>query len=171
MQTLSLDEAGGEKMMEPSFEKLLVRLAESEIRFIVVGGLAVTLNGYVRLTEDVDLVIDTGGDNILSLIHCLSEFGEGFGGQLSVEDFALEPGAIRVIEATEDCQMDIFTLIGGFAFDELIDEAETASLGKFEFPYASKQQLISIKSTSRREKDIIDVSALTQLIENPDAFR
>ncbi len=67
--------------------------------------------------------------------------------------------------------MDIFTLIGGFTFDELIDETEKASLGKVAFPYASKQQLISIKFTSRREKDIIDVSALTQLIENPDAFR
>ena len=157
--------------MEPSFEKLLVRLAESEVRFIVVGGLAVTLNGYVRLTEDVDFVIDTAEDNVLSLISCLSGFGEGFGGQLSVDDFALEPGAIRVIEATEDCQMDIFTLIGGFVFNELIHEAETTRVGKVEFAYASKKQLIAIKSSSRREKDIIDISALSQLIENPDAFR
>jgi predicted nucleotidyltransferase len=43
--------------MEPSFEKLLVLLAERGVRFVVVGGIAVTLQGYVRLTEDVDLLI------------------------------------------------------------------------------------------------------------------
>ena len=48
--------------MEPSFEKLLVTLARAEVRFIVVGGLAVSLNGYVRLTEDVDFVVGTEKD-------------------------------------------------------------------------------------------------------------
>ncbi len=157
--------------MEPSFEKLLVRLAEAEIRFIVVGGLAVTLNGYVRLTEDVDFVVDTSEDNLLALIQCLREFGEGFGGQLTMDDFGSEPGAIRVIEATEDCQMDIFTLIGGFPFSELVSDSEVATVGAASFHYASKQQLIDIKSSSPREKDKIDISAMKQLIEDPDAFR
>jgi hypothetical protein len=41
-------------MMEPTFAKLLALLAESKIRFIVVGGIAVSMQGYVRLTDDVD---------------------------------------------------------------------------------------------------------------------
>jgi hypothetical protein len=40
-------------MMEPSFEKLLELLAEAGVAFIVVGGIAVSIQGYVRLTEDV----------------------------------------------------------------------------------------------------------------------
>lgn len=43
--------------MEPSFEKLLVLLAEATVDFIGVGGIAVSIQGYVRLTEDVDLLI------------------------------------------------------------------------------------------------------------------
>jgi hypothetical protein len=43
--------------MEPSFEKLLVLLAEAGVQFIVVGGVAVSMQGYVRLTEDVDLLL------------------------------------------------------------------------------------------------------------------
>jgi len=40
-------EACGEILnpMEPSFEKLLVRLADHGIQFIVVGGVAVALQG------------------------------------------------------------------------------------------------------------------------------
>ena len=53
MHWLGIGEA---KMMEPTFEKLLVHLLKNDIRFIVVGGLAVTLNGYVRLTEDIDIL-------------------------------------------------------------------------------------------------------------------
>jgi hypothetical protein len=43
--------------MEPSFEKLLGLLAESRVQFVVVGGVAVTLHGYVRLTDDIDLLV------------------------------------------------------------------------------------------------------------------
>ena len=46
--------------MEPSFEKLLGLLAENDVRFVVVGGVAVTLHGYVRMTEDVDLLVSSG---------------------------------------------------------------------------------------------------------------
>jgi hypothetical protein len=44
--------------MEPTFEKLLVRLANGGVQFVIVGGIAVTLHGYVRLTEDVDVLND-----------------------------------------------------------------------------------------------------------------
>ena len=41
-----------QQTMEPSFEKLLVILAEARVDFVIVGGVAVTLHGYIRLTED-----------------------------------------------------------------------------------------------------------------------
>lgn len=53
-------------MMEPSFEKLLGVLAEAGVQFVLVGGLAVTLQGYVRFTEDVDLLIGSSRENKLS---------------------------------------------------------------------------------------------------------
>lgn len=159
------------KTMEPSFEKLLVKLAEAEVRFIVVGGLAVTLNGYVRLTEDVDFVVERSEGNLLRLIKMLGSFGEGFGGELEVGDFSDKPGAIRVIEASIDSQMDIFTVIGGFYFEDLIDESEVAKVGDCQFRYASKAQMIEIKQSSPRDKDKIDVSALKQLLKDPDAFQ
>ncbi len=156
--------------MEPPFEKWLGRLLDEEVAFIVVGGLAVTLNGYVRLTEDVGLLIDTSPRNIERLIHCLAGFGEGHGGSLSAADFDPEPGAIRVIEESEDCQIDLFTVLSGLTFDDLISGAERATLGDRTFPYASKSQLITIKSGSVREKDQLDVLAMKKLLGNPHAF-
>lgn len=158
------------KMMEPSFEKLLEGLSSSGVRFIVVGGLAVSLNGYIRLTEDVDFVVDVCPDNIERLISFLKQFGKGYGGDLTPKDFELEPGAIRIFEETEDCQMDIFTINGGLTYQDLVDGADQTEVKGIKVLYASKQQLIEIKSSSQREKDRIDISALRQLIDNPEAF-
>jgi hypothetical protein len=38
--------------------------AEGGLRFVLVDGVAVTLQGYVRLTEDVDILIERSPDNI-----------------------------------------------------------------------------------------------------------
>ncbi|MEO0446460.1 MAG: DUF6036 family nucleotidyltransferase [Verrucomicrobiota bacterium] len=156
--------------MEHSFERLLVALVEGNVRFIIVGGLAVSLNGYVRLTEDVDFVVDAQEDNVRNLIETLRSFGEGFGGALTLEDFPMEPGAIRVIEPTADCQMDIFTLIGGYSYEDLIEAAESTTIAKVPFRYASRQQIIDIKSSSVREKDRLDIAAMKRLMEDPGAF-
>ena len=38
--------------MVTPYEKLLVSLVCGEVKFIVVGGVAVALNGFVRTTDD-----------------------------------------------------------------------------------------------------------------------
>lgn len=156
--------------MEPWFEKCLAGLVADRVRFIVVGGLAVTLNGYVRLTEDIDIVVDLDPRNIDRLIGFLAKFGDGHGGEMTPADLDDEPGAIRIIEESESAQIDIFSQNGGYSYGDLAGGAETACVNGREFLYAAKSQLISIKSSSRREKDRIDISAMRQLIENPRAF-
>jgi hypothetical protein len=157
-------------MMEPSFEKLLVRLAEAEVRFVLVGGLAVILHGYVRLTEDVDLLVDDDPQNLRWLLEALGGFGEGFARELSPDDFDESEGAIRIVEETELCQIDLFTRMSGLRYPDVVEDAETFLLRGKEIRYASKKSLIDWKSRSVREKDRIDAMALRSLDENPNAF-
>jgi hypothetical protein len=156
--------------MEASFEKLLVLLAEAEVRFIVVGGVAVTLHGYVRLTEDVDILIDSAPDNVAALLQALSHYGEGFARELRVDDFTDEEGAIRVVEEVEQCQIDIFTVMSGLHYADVIHSADRHVVRGHSIPYASKAHLIGWKAHSVREKDHLDASALRQLSANPHAF-
>jgi hypothetical protein len=151
--------------MEPSFEKLLVRLALAKVDFVLVGGLAVALNGYVRLTEDVDLLVGTAPDNLRRLLDVLAGFGEGHGGTLDPADFTDDPGAIRIIEDSEGCVIDLFTVMSGLSYRDLATDAETALVGDQPIRYASKSALIRLKSGSVREKDQIDVIALRQLMD------
>lgn len=157
-------------MMETSFEKLLARLAESGVRFILVGGLAVALHGYVRLTEDVDIMLDSSDENLHRFLSCLAGFGEGFARELSASDFTDEEGAIRIVEESEHCQLDVFTRMTGLHYADLAHDAMPHTLGNHTFLYASKAALIRLKSASVREKDRLDVSALRRLEDDPHAF-
>lgn len=156
--------------MEPSFERLLVELADGGVRFLLVGGLAVALNGYVRLTDDVDILVDLEEDNLRRLIDVLARFGEGHGGAMTPDDITPEPGAVRIVEESENCQLDIFSVLSGSGYGDLIDESEAVDVAGRTIRLASKAQLIRFKSASVREKDQIDVLALRRLLEDPSAF-
>jgi len=157
-------------MMEPSFAKLLVLLAEAQVKFVLVGGLAVTLQGYVRFTEDVDMLIDSSPENVNRLLAAMAHYGEGFARELSVDDFTDEEGAIRIVEEIEQCQLDIFTRMSGRTYQDAIADADVFPLEGHRIHYASKPSLIAWKEKSVREKDRLDALALRQLVADPKAF-
>jgi len=151
--------------LESSFEKLLVLLVQSEVEFATVGGIAVCLNGYVRLTEDVDILVGRDLKNIRKLIQALSSYGEGFASELSQEDFGDEEGAIRVIEVVENCQIDIFVRMQGLYLEDFeADLKMFPTATGVEVPFLGPTSLIRLKSTSLREKDRVDVSVLRGMI-------
>jgi Nucleotidyl transferase of unknown function (DUF2204) len=157
-------------MMEPSFEKLLVLLAEAGVYFVVVGGIAVSIQSYVRLTEVVDLLIEDSAVNVNRLLERLATYGEGFARELSPEDFNDEEGAIRIVEETEQCQIDLFTRMSGRRYADVIEDADRFEAGGYPIAVASKASLIGWKSKSVREKDHFDAMALRRLQEDPRAF-
>lgn len=157
-------------MMEPTFEKLLVVLAEGEVEFVLVGGVAVSLHGYLRLTEDVDVLVEASPENVERLLTAMGNYGEGFARELSLRDFGDEEGAIRIVEESEGSQLDVFTRMAGIRFADLAVDAEKFPLAGHQILYASKRALIDLKSRSSREKDRFDVVALKKLQEDPRAF-
>lgn len=50
---------------------LLRALAEADVRYLIVGGVAVAAHGYVRATEDVNLVPDPDLENLRRLANTL----------------------------------------------------------------------------------------------------
>jgi hypothetical protein len=56
-------------MMDTPCEKLLPKLARAEVKFIIVGGVAIALNSFVRTTEDVGILIEISADNVGRLLN------------------------------------------------------------------------------------------------------
>lgn len=128
------------------------------------------MQGYVRLTEDIDLLIDAEPANLSMLLELLSTYGEGFARELSLEDFTDDEGAIRIVEETEQCQIDLFTRISGRTYGDVVVDADSFPLRGKIIRYASKESLIAWKEPSSREKDRLDALALKRLAEDPRAL-
>ena len=146
--------------MDAPYEKLLAKLARAEVKFIIVGGVAVALNGFVRSTEDVAILIEASAANVARLLDELANFGEGFARELTPADFSDSEGAIRIIE---DFPLDVFTIMRGRRYADLVGATKTTRIDDVDVRYLNAEALIALKSDSLRDQDRIDVSALQSL--------
>jgi hypothetical protein len=146
--------------MDPTpFESALAALSRAEVRYLVVGGVACALNGFVRTTEDIDILVDAEPENLRRMIDALAGIGEGYARELRVEDFADEEGAVRLVE---DFPIDIFVRMGGQHYADLLPNMKLRE-GDPPIPFVDAEGLIRLKSKSLRPQDRIDVEALRRL--------
>ena len=143
------------------FEKLLVALVRSGVDFAVVGGIAISMNGYVRATEDADIIISDAPENLHKLLSCLKDWGEGWARELKPEDFAVQEGSVRLIE---DFILDMFTRMRGKSLDDFRPRLRYLEAGGVRIPYLAPEDLIFLKQDSWRDKDKLDVQAMREII-------
>ena len=143
------------------YEKLLVALVRSGVDFAVVGGVAISMNGFVRATEDVGILVNEAPENLRKLLPCLEQWGEGWARELKVEDFAIQEGSIRLVE---DFCLDMFVKMRGKALDDFRPRLRFLETSGVRIPYIAPVDLIFLKDGSWRDKDKLDVSAMREII-------
>ena len=143
------------------FEKLLVALVRSGVDFAVVGGIAISMNGYVRATEDADIIISDTPENLHKLLPCLEQWGEGWARELKVEDFVVQEGSVRLIE---DFILDMFTRMRGKSLDDFRPRLRYLETSGVRIPYLAPEDLIFLKQGYWRDKDKLDVQAMREII-------
>ena len=132
-------------MIEPApenfsqFEKLLVDLARSGIDFAVVGGVAVSLNGFVRATDDLDILVNDALENIEQLLAALAQWGEGWARELKVEDFVPQEGSIRIMDAFD---LYIFTRMRGKSLNDFRPRLRYLESAGTRIPYLGAEDII-----------------------------
>ena len=150
---------------------MLAALAGADVRFVVVGGVAVVLHGHPRLTADLDLAIDLGVGPVGRAMQVLT--GLGLVSRLPVPASAFADPATRD-RWVEERNLMVFTLTdpdGGllevdlFArsplpFEALWSHAVTVLVGETEARIASIEDLITMKREAGLPHDLADVAAL-----------
>ena len=71
-----------------SVEAIVRALNTAKVEYLVVGGLAVNAHGFVRLTRDVDLVLQLDPDNVSKGLNALLDIGYQMSIPAKPEDFA-----------------------------------------------------------------------------------
>jgi hypothetical protein len=153
-----------------SFEAIVRALNSAEVRFIVVGGVAVIAHGYLRATKDVDLVIQLSKHDIIAAFGALEQIDYRPSNPITAEDFAdpekremwrREKGMLVLkmwSDAHRETPLDIF-VYEPFDFDT---EYERALVGEEDLParFASIPALIAMKEAADRTQDRIDIEKL-----------
>jgi hypothetical protein len=143
------------------YEKLLVALVRAGVDFAVVGGVAVSMNGFVRATEDVDIIVGSSPENLQKMLDCLKGWGEGWARELNVGDFSIESGAIRLVEGF---MLDMFVLMREKTLDDFRPHLRHLKTGDVSIPYLAPEDLVFLKQDSWRDKDKLDVQAMREII-------
>ncbi len=145
--------------------ELLAHLANADIRFVLVGGLAVNAWGYLRATRDVDFVPDPSPENLARLDALLRELD----GKVDVDGRLLDATAISTLLRTGDRTLVVTSLgqvdvLQGLpqvpSFATLDEKAKDVDLDGLPVRVCSLEHLLAMKRSSDRARDRDDVEAL-----------
>jgi predicted nucleotidyltransferase len=157
-------------------DEILRTLSAHRVDFVVIGGVAVQVHGYVRYTKDIDVVVRPSTLNLSRLSEALA-------------DLEAEPRAASAINLADPHQLrsaplvPILTRAGPLdlvniehlagapaSYDSLREAALLVELRGAEVAFAGLSDLIRMKRAAARQHDLADIEALTRMPdERPDS--
>ncbi len=140
--------------------ELLEILERHGVRYMVVGGFAVNYYGYVRTTQDIDLLLYPSPENAEAVMAALTEFGFG-GAGIPQDCFEKEGTAIHL--GVEPNRIDLLTHLKGIDNDRLFSNMQKVKLEDAVVNIISREDLVATKRRSGRIRDRADAEELTQI--------
>jgi len=153
--------------MYQDFKELLAVLNAEQVRYLVVGGYAVSLHAQPRATKDLDILIEPSSENAGALFRALIAFGAPLDG-LNPGDFA-EPGSFFRM-GTPPIMVDILPEISGVDFNAAWRRRVMATIDAetgLQAAFISATDLIASKEAAGRPQDLADVAALCKARNTP----
>ena len=138
-------------------------LNKNKVVYIMVGGFAVNMNGYIRATKDSNLWLK---DTLLNRKNFRIAYAElGYGDFPSFETMDFTPGWTQFYIAN-GIILDIMTSMKGLenkSFDECLQQARVADLNGVHVPFLHINDLLANKKAVGRPKDQLDVLELEKI--------
>lgn len=156
------------------FKKIIQKLEEKKIKYLIIGGVAVNIHGYPRATGDLDLMISFDQDNVGKFIDLVNELG--YVPKAPVDIKELSDPKIREYWKTEK-NMQVFSvrdpknefdyidiMIQDYLdFESVYKRRKIYSDDTMSISVISIEDLISLKEIAGRGRDILDLKILKDI--------
>ncbi|MBV9390520.1 MAG: hypothetical protein JOY96_01370 [Verrucomicrobia bacterium] len=142
--------------------KLCKELNRLGADYVVIGGLAMNQLGLVRVTEDIDLLIEESPENQLRVREALRILPERAIDELRADEDLREWVVVRV---NDDITVDLMTSACGVDYAEAKGDCVIETIRGVRVPFASRDLMIKLKQGTR-EKDRIDLQFLLRQSED-----
>jgi hypothetical protein len=149
-------------------DEILVAVSDHGVDFVVIGGIAVQAHGYIRATNDVDIVVEPRTLNLSRLSEALA----------ALESELRTPGTLELTDPHQLRQAPLIPVMtragpldvvnvehvagGPRSYEALRDAALRVDLRGREIAVAALPDLIRMKRAAGREQDLMDIEALTR---------
>ena len=133
-------------------------------RYVVVGGMAVIQAGFLRATEDIDLLVDVSPDNLTRVRRALMELPDQAVREMTDDDLE----RYVVVRVADEIVVDLMKTACGIAYEEASRLVDVVDVEGVSVPFANPDLLWKTKQTVR-DKDRIDRTFLAALLQrDPD---
>lgn len=158
--------------------RIFQALEAAEVRYLVVGGVAVVMHGHPRFTADLDLVVSLDSANALAAVRALGTLGYRPRAPVPAEQFAdadvrrtwiAEKGLTVFSLWSPDhpgTDVDLF-VDEPFAFEVSYARGVRADLGTTQAMVVSLEDLVELKRRAGRPRDLEDIAALEAIGREP----
>jgi predicted nucleotidyltransferase len=143
--------------LEPDLREFIELLNAREVRYVIVGAIALAYHGRARYTGDIDFFVEASERNAALLTEVLDQFGFANVG-IDKEDFTALDQVVQL--GVEPHRMDLMTSISGVAFEEAWNSREYGDLDGMQVPFISKELLKRNKTAVGRTQDLADLDYL-----------
>jgi len=152
---------------------LIRALSEAGVEFIIVGGVAATIHGSAHVTWDLDVVYRRTPMNISRLAAALEPLHPYLRGAPDGLPFRFNPATIsRGLNFTLTTALGDLDLLGevagGGTYEQLVADAETASLEGYDVRCVPLRTLIALKRAAGRPKDLNMIAELEALLDESE---
>lgn len=140
------------------FKDFIRALNNQQVDYILVGGMAVILHGYVRTTGDMDIWVNRTKENYHLLVKAFRQFG------MPVFDMTEERFISNDFDVwmfgVEPVKIELMTAVKGLKFEEAYKESQLHDEDGMPVRYLHINSLIEAKKAAGRYKDLDDINQL-----------
>ena len=156
------------------FKNLITTLVKNKVEFVIVGGVAATIHGSARLTQDLDVVYRRTGENYQKLVSALGNYQPYMRGAPPNLPFhwdlqTLEQG-LNFTLTTALGDLDLLgEIAGGGSYENLLPHSVAVELFGYEVKCLGLERLIFVKKAAGRPKDLEAVAELEAIREETES--
>jgi hypothetical protein len=153
------------------YEEIIRKFNNAGVRYAIVGGVAVNLHGHIRMTADLDIVLELEDNNLAKAVTTLRE--SGFVCKVQVDPMGLADSNTRN-DWIKNKNMKALNFYRGTEEVDLVIDSPVKygdakkmvfAVKDINYPVVSKEDLIKMKEVTNRHHDKDDIRKLKILID------
>jgi len=146
-------------LQEPDLQDFLKAFNSSKVKYLIVGGAAVILQGYARTTVDLDIWVEKSEENYLKICKAFQIFGMPIF-DMTYENFFNNPNIDVFTFGRPPTCIDLMLAVKGLDFEQAFNNSVKMEADGISFFVVSRADLITAKKFAGRHKDLDDAEHL-----------